>query len=64
MNSSRTVSIQEFCHLAGISKSLGYKLAAEGEIAGIPVIKLGDRLLLSKEKAEAVLAGEQPGREL
>lgn len=54
----RTYSIPQFARLLGVSRGFAYEQAATGEIAGVPVLKVGNRLLVPRVKADAVLAGE------
>jgi hypothetical protein len=47
MTEKLTVTIREFSELAGISKNQAYMLAASDRL-GVPVIRLGRRMLLSR----------------
>ena len=50
-----TVSIEEAATVLGISRALGYESARRGDI---PVIRIGRRLVVPKDRLEALLAGE------
>lgn len=50
----RTMTIDEFAKTTGISRNLAYRLANENRL-GVPVIRLGRRLLLSRAKVTALL---------
>ncbi len=60
--SSATVTIPEAARLLGIGRNLAYEIAnREGELAGVPVIRVGRRLLVPQARLLAVL-GLQQGR--
>jgi len=50
----RTMTIEEFATATGISRNLAYRLANDNRL-GVPVIRLGRRLLLSRAKVTALL---------
>ena len=52
----KTLSIKEMADYLGISRSLAYKLANDGEI---PVIRLGSRWVVPKERLDHFLMQEQ-----
>lgn len=59
MSERATYSVPEWAKRLGISKQLAYQHArASGEIAGVPVICIGKRMVLSREAADRVLRGE------
>ena len=49
-----TYSIVEFAEIMGISRTSAYALAARNEL-GIPVLKLGRRLMVSKASVDRLL---------
>lgn len=53
----RTYSIPEFARLLGVSRGYAYECAADGSIAGVPVIRVGRRMVLPRVVADRVLAG-------
>ena len=56
---SATLTIPEAAELLGISRNLGYEIAArDGELAGIPVIRVGRRLLIPQARLLGVLGLE------
>lgn len=55
-----TVTIAEFSKLSGISKNHAYSLAARDSL-GVPVIRLGKRLLLSRQAVLRLLDAENNG---
>ena len=65
---SATVTVPEAAELIGIGRNLAYEVAAAtGELAGVPVIRCGRRLLVPRAPLLAVLGipdegsdGEQP----
>jgi len=52
-----TINLPEFARLAGISKNQAYKLATTNSL-GVPVIRLGKRIVLPRRAAMALLEGE------
>ncbi|MFP3897912.1 MAG: hypothetical protein ACLFVD_01150 [Dehalococcoidia bacterium] len=56
-NERLTVTIPEFSQLAGISKNQAYMLAATDSL-GVPVIRLGKRMVLSRRAVMRLLEGE------
>lgn len=53
---SATLTIPEAAKLLGISRNLAYEIAAQdGELAGIPVIRVGRRLLIPQARLLGVL---------
>lgn len=51
----RTFTIEETAEILGIGRSLAYDAARRGEI---PAVKLGRRMVVPRERLEALLAGE------
>jgi excisionase family DNA binding protein len=49
------LSVEEASRLLGISRSLGYELAAQGRI---PTIRLGRRIVVARVALERLLAGD------
>jgi excisionase family DNA binding protein len=49
------LSIEEVSNLLGISRSLGYELAAQGRI---PTVRLGRRIVVARAALERLLAGD------
>jgi len=54
-----TVTVPEAAEMFGISRALAYKLANEGEIGGVPVIRMRKRFVLSRSKVLKKLEGEE-----
>ena len=54
-----TVTVPEAAKMFGISRALAYKLANEGEIGGVPVIRMRKRFVLSRSKILKKLEGEE-----
>lgn len=53
---SATVTIPEAAGLLGIGRNLAYQIAArDGELAGVPVIRIGRRLLVPHARLLAAL---------
>ena len=52
-----TVTIPEFARLAGISKNQAYALAATDSL-GVPIIRLGRRMVLSRKAVLVLLSGQ------
>ena len=57
-----TVTIPEFASLAGISKNQAYMLAANDAL-GVPVIRLGRRMVLPRKQVLRLLEGEVDNEE-
>ena len=56
---SGTMTISEAAALLGVGRTLAYEVAArEGELAGVPVIRVGRRLLIPHARLLAVLGLE------
>lgn len=55
---SRTLTVEEAAHELGISRNLAYEQARSGRIAGIPVLRVGRRLLVPRAALDRVLSGE------
>ena len=55
----RTISLDEAYPLFGVGRSTIYEEAKRGTVAGIPVIRIGRRLLLPRARVMAVLDGGQ-----
>ena len=53
-----TLTIPEAARELGISAWSAYRLAQSGELGGIPVIKVGRRLVVGRAALERVLRGE------
>lgn len=54
--SSATLTITEAAELLGIGRNLAYEIATrDGELAGVPVIRVGRRLLIPQARLLAVL---------
>jgi hypothetical protein len=62
----KTVSVEQCAAELGIGRTLAYLQAQRGHIAGVPVLRVGRRLLVSRLALDRVLAGEAPlgGRSL
>ncbi len=54
-----TVTVPEAAKMFGISRALAYKLANEGAIGGVPVIRMRKRFVLSRTKVLKKLEGEE-----
>jgi|GEM_PF-3168686 len=55
----RTLNVPEWASWLGISPSQAYEEARlTGAIAGVPVIRVGNRIVVSRELAERVLSGD------
>ncbi len=55
----RTLNVPEWASWLGISASQAYEEARQtGAIAGVPIIRVGNRVVVSRELAERVLAGK------
>ncbi len=55
---SATITIPEAALLLGVSRNTAYAEAQSGDLAGVPVIKVGRRLLLSRARLFDVLGIE------
>jgi excisionase family DNA binding protein len=55
--SAATISIDEAAEVLGVSRGSAYKAAHAGEL---PIIKIGKRLLILRDKFEEMLDGPQP----
>ena len=53
-----TLTILEVSKLLGVSKNTAYEQARSGEIAGVPVLHVGHRLLILRARLLAVLGIE------
>jgi len=53
-----TMSLREFSEVSGLSRNTVYSLAARDAL-GVPVLKLGKRLLLSRRAVLRLLDGEE-----
>lgn len=62
-NTSRTLTVEEAAIELGISRYLAYEQARTGQIAGIPVLRVGRRLLVPRAALERVLEGTGPQHE-
>lgn len=60
MTEKLTVTIPEFAEMARISKNQAYMLAANDKL-GVPVIRLGKRMLLSRQAVLRLLNNEGNG---
>ena len=56
---ARTYSVAQVGQLLGISRTFAYEQAKTGNIAGIPVIRLGTRMVVPREPVDRLLRGEQ-----
>ena len=54
-----TVTVPEAAKMFGISRALAYKLANEGTIGGVPVIRMRKRFVLSRSKVLKKLEKEE-----
>ncbi len=43
-----TVTVPEAARMLGISRNLAYQLAQDGALAGVPVIRLGRRMVIPR----------------
>ena len=60
---SGTMTISEAATLLGVGRTLAYEVAArDGELAGVPVIRIGRRLLIPHARLLAVLGLENVAR--
>jgi hypothetical protein len=66
LSASATLTIPQAATLLGIGRSLAYEIASqEGELAGVPVIRVGRRQLVPHARLLAVLGldGDLAGRQ-
>jgi hypothetical protein len=57
----RTVSVEEAARELGISRALAYDLArTTGRLGGVPVVRLGRRIVVPRAALDRVLAGDTP----
>ncbi len=57
VRSPRTMTIEEVAAELGISRGTAYEEARSGNIAGIPVLRIGRRLIVPKSAVDRVLEG-------
>lgn len=55
---SGTLTIEEAGKVLGISRWLAYEQARSGNLGGVPVLKIGRRLVVPRLALERVLSGE------
>lgn len=55
---AQVLSIEEAGRMLGVSRWLAYEQARSGLLGGVPVIKIGRRLVVPRKALEAVLRGE------
>lgn len=56
----QTVSCPELASILGVSRQQVYRLAREkSEVAGIPAIVIGRRVVFSRQQVERMLSGER-----
>ena len=55
---SATLTIPEAAELLGVSRDTAYEDAKSGQLAGVPVISVGRRLLIPRARLLAVLGIE------
>jgi excisionase family DNA binding protein len=53
----RTISVEQAGTMLGIGRGLAYELAKRGELPG--VLRLGHRYVVSRQRIEQLLAGEE-----
>ena len=58
VTTSATFTVEEAGRLLGIGRDLAYEHARAGSIGGIPVLRVGRRLLVPRPALERVLRGE------
>jgi excisionase family DNA binding protein len=61
--SPRTLSVEEAAKELGISRHLAYEQARTGHIGGIPVLRIGRRLLVPRAALDRVLEGIEVERD-
>ncbi len=54
----KTYSVRQWAALLGVSPGFAYQQAKTGNIAGVPVIRVGTRMVVPREVADRVLRGE------
>lgn len=60
-NQSETLTVEEASYKIGVSRWLAYQeVARTGQLAGVPVLKIGRRLLIPRRALERVLEGQRP----
>lgn len=60
----RVYSVRVAAQLAGVSEWLaGEEIRRTGTLAGVPVIRVGRRILIPREAFDRTLAGESPQQE-
>jgi excisionase family DNA binding protein len=59
----QTYTVEEAAKLLGIGRTPAYNAARNGELGGVPVIRVGRRLLVPKPALDSVLAGNGAGGE-
>lgn len=52
---SATISIPEAAQLLGVSRNVAYEAARSGQLAGVPVIHVGRRLVIPRAPLLATL---------
>ncbi len=58
---SATFTVPEAAKLLGVGRNLAYEIVArDGELAGVPVIRVGRRLLIPQARFLAVLGLDNP----
>lgn len=55
---AHVLTIEEAGRMLGVSRWLAYEQARSGLLGGVPVIKIGRRLVVPRKALEAVLRGE------
>ncbi len=60
-NSRKTLTVEEAARELGIGRGLAYEAArTTGNIAGVPVLRVGRRMLIGRAALERVLVGREP----
>ena len=54
-----TVTVEEAAKMLGVGRDVAYRLARQGEIAGVKVLRVGNRLVIPRRPLERVLSGEE-----
>ncbi len=58
---SATLNVPEAAELLGVGRNLAYEIVArDGELAGVPVLRVGRRLLIPQARFLAVLGLDNP----